>query len=152
MVQGYRDIPEYLCTYIDPAAPEIDERVRTEIVVVVMPMDDPSLKSFRGICRIMNETEPQAPVFKDRQLLYSRMPEIMISLNKADSPPEFIPVILSRSRIPTVSQVSKVIYTVGRRNRVIPVLYQHMIHFTDIGKEKRAGTVAYDICMAKVQI
>ena len=69
MVQGYRDIAEHLCADIDPAALKINERVPPEIVVMVVPVDYPALKSFRGIRRIVNETELQAPMFEDSQRL-----------------------------------------------------------------------------------
>ena len=65
MVQAHRDIAEHLCTYIDPAGLEIYKRVPPEIIVMMMPVDYPTLKVLRGICRIVNETETQTSVFED---------------------------------------------------------------------------------------
>jgi hypothetical protein len=39
-----RDIPEDLCTDIDPAGFKIDEREVPEIVVMMMPVDYPPVK------------------------------------------------------------------------------------------------------------
>ncbi len=64
MVKIYRDIAQHFRTYIDSTKLEIDERVPDEIIVMMMTVDHPAVKSFRGIRRIVNETEPEAAVFE----------------------------------------------------------------------------------------
>lgn len=152
MVKVYRDIPQYFCTYIDTTKFEIDERVPAETIVMMMTVYHPAVKSFRGIRRIVNETEPEAAVFEQYQGCCPRIMDIVISLNKINPPPEFVPVISCRNIIGAISQVSQVIYTVCGRDRIIPVLNQHVIHLPGIRKEKGTGTVMDNICMTKMQV
>lgn len=63
--EACRNIPDHFSTDVNSPAGEIDERIIPEIVVMVMAMDYPSIKSFRGIYRIMNEAELHPLVFYD---------------------------------------------------------------------------------------
>ncbi len=114
MVKVYRDIAQYFRTYIDSTKLKIDERVPDEIIVMMMTMNHPAVKSFRGIRRIVNETEPEAAVFEQYQGCSPRFMHIVISLNKINLPPELVPAISCRGIISAVLKVSQIIYTVGR--------------------------------------
>jgi hypothetical protein len=122
MVKVYRNIAQYFRTYIDSTKLEIDERVPDEIIVMMMTVDHPAVKSFRGIRRIVNETEPEAAVFEQYQGCSPRFTYIVISLNKINLPPELVLAISYSGIITAVLEVSQIIYTVIRRNRIIPVL------------------------------
>ena len=62
---------------------------------------------------------------------------VMIPGNKGNVAFEFLPVLQSGQRFCSISQISQIIHAVCGRNGIIPVFYQHMIHFPDIGKEER---------------
>ena len=109
VVQAYRDVAEYFCAHIDTPELEINERVAAEIIVMLVTMDYPSIKAFWSVRRIMNEAEPEAPVFEKYHRCRVRFLDIVISLNETNPPSEFIPVIPGRCRSPAVSEVSQVI-------------------------------------------
>lgn len=87
MVQVNRNVPEHLCTHIDPPGLEINEREGVQIIVMVVTMNNPSVKSSGHIIRIVDETETESSMFQKDPFLCPRLPVVMISRKKSDSAP-----------------------------------------------------------------
>jgi hypothetical protein len=64
ILQVNRNITDHFSTHVNPPVHKIDERVVAEIIIVMVTVDYPSLKFFRGRGRIMDQQEPETTVVK----------------------------------------------------------------------------------------
>src|SRR5665647_1503545 len=93
MGQIYRDVPDNFGAYINPSLLKINEGVLAEILVVVMAMDNPAIKFFTGIRRIVNQQKTKAFVFERNRCNILQFSVIVIPPDKGDVPFEFFPVL-----------------------------------------------------------
>ena len=93
MVQIYRNIPDHFSTHVNPTVLKVDEWIITQIIVVVMTMDDPAVELFFCISRIMNQQKTKTPVFQGNRRNRIRFGFIVITSDKGDPAFEFFPVL-----------------------------------------------------------
>jgi len=63
ILKVHRNITDYFGTYINPALLEIYIRVFSEIIVMVVTVNNPAIKYFYVI-RIVNQQEPETIIFQ----------------------------------------------------------------------------------------
>lgn len=86
LIEWYGAISYHLGTHVHPLLIGIEEGKIGEILVVDMPMNDPSVKWSHQLLRIMDKEERDTVIIHEEAMRHVRVIDIMIPFKVEDSP------------------------------------------------------------------